>query len=77
VLCWGKADRDWLYRELDALNRATVSTDAYDVQRAIYLKSASTAEGIGTVEGDRILHSDAELDSFLNDLQPKAEGTVA
>jgi hypothetical protein len=77
VLCWGNASRGWLNEELDTLNRATVSAQTYNLRRAIYLKSTNLAEGIEKLEGDRILQSDAELDCFLNELNPEAVGAVA
>lgn len=77
VLCWGNVDKDWIAGELDALNSATVSGQLYDIRRAIYLKSQSLGSGIDLTEGDRILQSDLELDSFLSELHPKSEGAVA
>ncbi|HVO81616.1 MAG TPA: toll/interleukin-1 receptor domain-containing protein [Terriglobales bacterium] len=77
VLCWEKAGKDWIDSEWDALNSATVSGQLYDMRRAIYLKLADPARRIEPIEGERILQSDAELDCFLSELQPKAEGAVA
>ena len=76
-MCLGKAGKDWLNRELDDLNCATVMGRFYNVRRAIYLNSASVSDNIELIEGDRILHSDTELDSFLTELHPGGEGTAA
>jgi len=76
VLCWGNVDKDWIAGELDALNSATVNGQLYDIRRAIYLKSQSLGSGIDLIEGDRILQSDLELDSFLSELHPQSEGAV-
>lgn len=77
VVCCGRAGKDWIDGEVDALNNAMVSGQLYDLRRAIYLSSPSPAEALDLIEGDRILRSDAELDSFLSDLHTRAEGAVA
>ena len=77
VLCWGKAGKSWIHNELYALDRATDSAQLNDIKRAIYLKSPSPADDIEIVAGDRLLQSDAELDSFLGELRPRAEGAAA
>jgi TIR domain len=69
VLCWGNVAKDWIEGELDALNSATVSGQLHDLKRAIYLKSPNLG-GIDLIEGDHILQSDADLDSFLSELAP-------
>ena len=85
VICIGKAKKEWLDDELEALNQATVSGKFYDVRRAIYLKAASAAENLELLDDDRILRTDAELDEFLSELNspdklkldPPDKGAVA
>jgi hypothetical protein len=77
VPCLGRAGRDWLNEELDALNSTTVSGKFYDVRGAIYLNSARVPENIELIEGDRILRSDNELDAFLAELHTRMEGAAA
>ena len=77
LLCWGKAGKSWINHELDALNRAAAISQLYGVRRAIYMKSSKPADNIDLFEGDRILQSDAELDSFLSELRPSSEGAEA
>jgi TIR domain len=77
LLCLGKAGNEWLSEELDALNSATVLGKFYDLRRAIYLKSASVTDNVELIEGDRILQSDNELDTFLAELHPHAQGAAA
>ena len=76
LLCWGKASKAWVEGELDALNRASVIAQSYGIRRAIYLKSASHENGIELLEGDRVLQSEAELDSFLSELRPSSQGAA-
>ena len=77
LLCWGKAGKSWIHKELDALNRATVHHKLYDMPRAVYLKTRSATGGIELVESDRLLRSEVELDSFLGELRTGAQGAVA
>jgi len=69
VLCWGKAGKGWIDGELDAINSATAINQLYDMRRAVYLKSESPADSNELIGNERILRSDAALDSFLGELQ--------
>ena len=69
VLCWGKAGKGWIDGELNALNSATAINQLYDMRRAVYLKSDSPADSNELIGDERILRSDAALDSFLGELQ--------
>jgi TIR domain len=77
ILCWGKATKDWIETELDALKRVTERDQLYDLRRAIYLKSPSLHGNLELLEGDSILRSDADFDTFVNQLNPQCGLTAS
>lgn len=77
LLCWGRAGKEWVEGELDELNRASAIAQLYDIRRAIYLKSPNHDNGIELFEGDRIVQTDAELNTFLTEVRSGARGEAA
>ncbi|HEX3092963.1 MAG TPA: toll/interleukin-1 receptor domain-containing protein [Candidatus Angelobacter sp.] len=72
LLCRAKAGRDWIAREVEALSRAMVASQVFDLRRALLLPAADDVAGLDIMEDDTILHSDADLEAFLNKLQGAA-----
>jgi len=72
VLCWGRAERTWFESEREALHTAIVGRELYDLPRALFLKPPAGGSEADLGEADRILHSQDELNGFLDKVQGAA-----
>ena len=68
LVCRSKTDGHWLAQELNGLTSAMVASQMFEMRRALFLPEGDVA-GLDILEDDAVLHSEQDVDVFLQQLQ--------